>query len=237
MIKIAIIDDEKECVLKLVDYLNRYAEERKIAFDISTYNNIVPFIENYKCEYDVIFLDILMPYMNGVDAAKKLREKDSNFILYFVTSTKQFALKGYEVEALDYLVKPIEYYEFALKFFRAMDRLQKNNSTSLMIKNKNSYIKIDADDIMYVDVRGHQCEIHTTSGLFRQYTTIKSIENQLPAQSFVRCNNCYLVNLAYASEIVDYDVVVGGDRLLISHPRRKEFLAKFKQFKEHKDND
>jgi DNA-binding LytR/AlgR family response regulator len=67
--------------------------------------------------------------------------------------------------------------------------------------------------------------------------TIRSVENQLKDQPFARCNNCYLVNLAYASAIEEYEVVVGEDRLLISHPRKKEFLAKFKQFKEHKEHD
>ena len=237
MIKIAIVDDEKECILKLVGYLNRYADERKIAFEISTFENAVPFIDNFKGEYDIVFLDILMPYINGVDAAYILREKDKNFILYFVTSTSQFAIKGYEVEALDYLVKPIEYYEFVLKIAKAIERLHKSNTASVMVKNRNGYLKIDASEIMYVEVLGHHCEIHTTSGVYRQYITIRSIEDQLKGQSFARCNNCYLVNLAYATAIEDYEVIVGGDRLLISHPRRKEFLAKFKKYKEHKEHD
>lgn len=234
MIKIAIIDDEEEAVKTLVGYLDRYSEEKKILFDIATFNNVVPFIDNFKGQYDIVFLDILMPYLNGVDAAHKLREKDKNFILYFVTSTKQFAIKGYEVEALDYLVKPIEYYEFILKVTKAFDRLNKASNASITVKTRNGYKSLDASEIIYVEVISHHCEIHTTSGLYRQYLTIKSVENRLKDHGFVRCNNCYLVNLAYVTSIEEYDVVVGEDRLLISHPRKKEFLQKFKEFKERK---
>jgi DNA-binding LytR/AlgR family response regulator len=237
MIKIAIVDDEKECILRLVDYLNRYAENEHMAFEISTFDNVVNFVDNFKGQFDIVFLDILMPYLNGVDAAHKLREKDANFILYFVTSTTQFAIKGYEVEATDYLVKPIEYYEFVLKISKAIEKLHKTNTPSITVKTRNGYKKLDASEIMYIEVISHHCEIHTTSGIYRQYTTIRSVESQLKDQPFARCNNCYLVNLAYASAIEEYEVVVGEDRLLISHPRKKEFLAKFKQFKEHKEHD
>lgn len=234
MIKIAIIDDEKEHNDRLIGYLNRYAEEEKLSLDISAFDNVVPFIDKFKGEYDIIFLDILMPYINGIDAAHKLREKDKNFILYFVTSTQQFAIKGYEVEAQNYLVKPLEYYEFVLKIAKAFEKLEKKNSTSIMVKTRNGFKKLDASEIMYVEVISHHCEIHTTSGIYRQYITIRNIESQLKNENFVRCNNCYLVNLAYAKTIEDYDVIVGEDRLLISHPRRKEFLLKFKEFKENK---
>lgn len=233
MINIAIVEDEVAQADILKSHLKRYADEYKVAFNIRQFDNGICFIDNYAADYDIIFMDVKMPMMNGIEVAHKLRELDKKVLLFFVTSMQQYAVRGYEVEAMDYIIKPIGYYEFALKITKAMDKLQKNLKTvNFLVKTKMGYKKLDASEILYVEISGHHSVFHTISGDYRQYQTISSIEKELDGYGFARCNNCYLVNLSYVSAIKDYTVVVGKHELLISHPRKKEFTDKFTAFLE-----
>lgn len=127
MYTIAIVEDDKTQAESLKEYLLRYAAENGEAFAVKTFANAVVFLENYTAVYDVVFMDIKMPYLNGIAAAHKLRELDKNVLLFFITSLTQYAIRGYEVDALNYIVKPVEYNEFALKFRKAMDRLSEKS--------------------------------------------------------------------------------------------------------------
>ena len=109
MYTIAIVEDDKTQAASLKEYLLRYAAENGEAFAVKTFSNAVIFLEKYTAVYDVVFMDIKMPYLNGIAAAHKLRELDKGVLLFFITSLTQYAIRGYEVDALNYIVKPVEY--------------------------------------------------------------------------------------------------------------------------------
>ena len=230
MYTIAIVEDDKTQAASLKEYLLRYAAENGEAFAVKTFSNAVIFLENYTAVYDVVFMDIKMPYLNGIAAAHKLRELDKGVLLFFITSLTQYAIRGYEVDALNYIVKPVEYNEFALKFKKAVDRLAEKKSGELLVPTDMGYKKISPAEIYYVEVRGHHCKYHTTEGEYKQYQTIRSVEEKLLPYGFARCNNCYLVNLRHVSSVKDYTAIVGGDELQISHPRKKEFMRRLTAF-------
>ena len=169
-------------------------------------------------------MDIMMPALNGMDAARLLREKDEKVMIIFVTNMQQYAIQGYEVGAFDFIVKPITYPELKLKFTRALGKLQPISS-SILIRSESGLVRLMPQDIAYVEVRKHHCIYHTRNGEYRQYQTLKSAESQLLSHGFARCNNYLLVNLAYVTRVEDMTVFVNGDALQISHPRKKEFTA------------
>ena len=123
MIHIAIVEDETEHADRLAEFVEKYAEEIHASIKITRFGNAVSLIDGYKADYDLIFLDIKMPYLDGMDAAHKLRELDRDVLIVFVTSMRQYALAGYAVDAADFLVKPIEYADFSLKMARIFKRL------------------------------------------------------------------------------------------------------------------
>src|SRR5699024_1579554 len=100
-----------------------YAEEKGLNIVIDTYQNAVVFLTNYQARFDVIFMDIEMPYINGMEGACKLREIDKATLLIFTTNLGHMAVKGYEVEAFDFVVKPLHYESLRLKLNRAVARL------------------------------------------------------------------------------------------------------------------
>ena len=175
-----------------------------------------------------------MPMLNGMDAARLLREKDEKVILIFVTTMRQYAIQGYEVAASDFIVKPVAYPEFALKFTKVLARLEHVMPPDVLIRTDTSFVRLSPRDVRYVEVKGHHCVYHTASGEYRQYQTMKSAESALAGQGFVRCNSFLLVNLTHVDRIDGMNVIVGGEPLQISHPKRKAFTDAFVRFMETK---
>lgn len=222
---IALVEDEDDAADVLLGFLRRYGQEKNIDFSTSRFDNAVTFLTNYKANYDLIFMDIEMPMMKGIDAAKKLRELDKNVLLIFVTNMAQYAINGYEVSAFDYAVKPILYHDFCLKMQRVQQYLEKNKEMSVCINTEGSIVSVDLSDIKYVEVSGHKIYYHTTTGILESYGTLKKIEANFPPHNFVRANSCYLVNLKYVRSIKGFTAVMsGGDTLQISESKKKPFL-------------
>lgn len=235
MTNIAIVEDEEEFALALEKYLKRYGEENGTVFKIRRFVNALALLENYSADYDVIFMDIKMPYLNGMDAAHRLRELDANVLLIFVTNMTQYAVNGYEVDALDYIVKPVNYYDFALKLTRAVNRLRAKDETFITVPVSSGMIRLKPEQIRYVETQGHHVVYHTGKEDYSQYCSLKDAESKLKGYGFARCNSCYLVNLRYVKSVKGHIVNVDGTELQISQPKRKDFVQKLMAYTEGKE--
>lgn len=224
MIHCAIVEDDKQACDKLCQYLKRFSAEKDEPIVASTFQNAIDFLSEYYTKYDVVFMDIEMPMMNGMEAAHRLRELDKNVCLVFVTNMSQFAVKGYEVEAMGYMVKPIDYFAFSVQMNKVVERLSNRRGAEILVKTDDYVKRILIDDLYYVEVMGHYVVYHTTDGNYRELGQMSKLEAMLPKGDFFRCNNCYLVNLRYTTEIKKNVVKVGKDEVLISRRRRKDFL-------------
>lgn len=224
MINVAIVEDDLNAFEVLKNYLDRYSKETGEIFSINHYSTAINFLHNYSSNCDIVFMDIELPGLNGMDAAKKLRAVDKSVTLIFVTNMAQFAVKGYEVDALDFVVKPVSYFNFSTKLKKALDRIQTNADIEIIVNTKSGMVRIKSNDLMYVEVYHHDLIFHTKNGKYEGYGTLKKIEEMLAKAPFSRCNSCYLVNLKYVIAIKGFIAVVGDEELQISHPRKKEFV-------------
>lgn len=224
-IRIAIVEDEDYQAQTLQRYLERFSSENRVDFTIRRFAEAVSLLDNYSLDYDLIYMDIRMPYMNGMDAAHRLRALDQDVLLVFVTTLTQYAIQGYEVEALDYIVKPINYYDFALKLTRALKKLpQEAAEGMLLVGSENGTIRINPRSVRYVEVTGHQVVYHTLNGDVQQYGSLSQVEKELDATQFVRCNSCFLVNMQYVRGIKGYTLQLDDGELKISQPKKKRFM-------------
>lgn len=230
MIRIAIVEDDKNYAEVLKKYLLRYEKESDRRFLVDWFQDGKDITKEYNGAYDIILMDIEMKYMDGMKAAEEIRKQDISVVIIFITNTPQYAMKGYAVEALDYVIKPINYYAFSQRIDRALKRMTHRPQKLINITYKGRMKKIEVSDILYVEVRDHELNFHTTEGEFLQRGTMKEIEEILSGETFFRCNKSYLINLEYVGSFDGDSITVGSDALQVSRSRKKELLDAINQY-------
>ena len=226
MLRIAIVEDEEIFARELEEYVRRYAAETFRDVSITHYSDGEEIAGNYRGGFDLLLMDIQMTFMDGMTAAEKIRERDPEVIIIFITNLSQYAIQGYSVQAFDYILKPLNYFPFSEFFGRAVERvLRLDNTPYYTIRLKDGMRKVAIRDIYYIEINNHTLIYHTSSGIFQTTGKMKEIENELAEHDFSRCNNSYLVNLSHVDSIQENDAVVHGDLLPISRSRKKEFSS------------
>lgn len=224
MIQIAIVDDEPQCIAQLRRYLEKFQRENSTALEVSAFSNGAALLDSYRGQYDLLLLDIEMPLMDGMTVAERIRRQDPEVIILFITNMSQYAIRGYEVGAMDYLLKPLSYFPFSQRLGRALSRVQKKAKHYLVVPVKGGAQKLDTEDIYYVESQGHNLLFHTAGGVFVTPGALKDVEEKLASLNFSRCNKGYLVSLSHVDGIIDGCAVVQGEKLLISRGRKAEFM-------------
>ena len=231
MIRLAIVDDNVSDQTLLRQYLRQFSQETGEECNISIFPDGIAMIEEFRPGlYDLIILDIQLPHLDGMSVARELRNLDELALILFITNVAQYALKGYEVGALDYMLKPVSYYSFALKMKKARRVLRERVQEARMLPFNGELRRIPLRSILYVEVTNHQLCFHTYEGDSIVNGSLKTWEADLLPHHFVRCNNCYLVNLLHVLGVTTDTVRVEGILLKISRPRRKEFMRALSEY-------
>ncbi|MBS6644989.1 MAG: response regulator transcription factor [Clostridiaceae bacterium] len=230
MIRIGLIDDDLDHLRLMKSFLTQYEKEEKVNFSVKEFNDGLNFVEDYDGNLDVIFLDIEMPHMDGMTAAKKIREKDQALGIVFVTNMAQYAIHGYEVNAIDFIVKPVSYYVFTDKLNKAIRFSRLNMEKDFVIQTEDSIIKLTSSQIIYVEKDKNYLVFHTKQGVYRSRGTISELEKQLSREGFSECINGCLVNLKYVTKMEKDTVWVDEVPLPITRRRKKEFKEDFMKY-------
>ncbi len=230
MRNIAIVEDEDGAAQKLADSIARYRDEFDCEFNVVRFRSADELLDGYSAIYAVIFMDIRMPGTNGMDAAFKLRKVDKTVSLIFITSLMQYAQKGYEVDAVGYLLKPFAYYDFSLKFRKALDMYVMTERHNVVLDISGGMCKISCDKLMYVEIIKHRLYYHLVDDVIQTTGVLSVVEKQLESHGFLRCNSCYLVNPKFVVSVKGSTVTVGSEELTISRPRRAAFMTKLAEW-------
>lgn len=224
MIQIAIVEDDANYQKQLLNYLHRYEQEHDEQFQPCVFSDGLDIIEANLSAIDIILMDIQMRNMNGMKAAERIRMSDKNVIIIFITNLAQYALQGYKVEAMDYVLKPVQYFAFSQILQKAVKKVNESRAFFIPIMQDNTMVRLNADLITYIESQDHNVTFHTKERTITTRETLKNLEQKLQGRPFSRCNNCYLVNLAYVEAVQGGYATVAGELLQISRPKRKAFM-------------
>lgn len=205
---IAVCDDEELFRIEFKSVLDKVLINAE--YDIDTFSGGSSLYEAFlKNPFDLVFLDIEMPGIDGITLAKRLRAVSENVQIVFLTSHIEYALEGYEVNALRYLVKPVDMNKLSEVLKYIQDK--KNNSRQLMIKQEGEDIVIDISDIIYMESMDKNVRIVTSKSEYITRYNISDYEEELKNSGFLRIHRGYLISLSKVKKIVKNDVVMDGD--------------------------
>lgn len=224
--KIALVEDNELHREQISREIQLYFEERGEVCELRAFDNGSDMLDHYEAVggYDLLLLDIQLPGMDGVSVARQVREHDEKVLIVFITSMTAYAVQGYSVHALDYILKPINRISFRSTLDHAREAFRQRTEHFITVTTNEGLMKLDISQIYYIETEKHAVRLYYTKGSFHINDTLKSLGDKLRSAPFCRCNNCYLVNLAHVEQVKKNEVVVAGHELAFSRLRYKPFM-------------
>ena len=232
-INVALLEDEEQERRITEEMLARFFKEINAEYEVTCFADAGSFLAHgtgYK-DFQLLLMDIILPgeRYNGIDLAREVRKANRDIAIMFITKTVQFAINGYEVDAVDYVVKPLIYEDFALKLKKAMRYILLHTEKFIVLNTKDGTERIGESRIYYIEVMLHYLIVHTKKGDFTVRGSMKNIMGMLSA-SFARSSNSYIVNLRHVDGIKDNVVTVHGVPVPVTKSYKADFLRAFNAY-------
>ena len=226
MINICIVEDESDQADLLRNYIQTYGNKTNQQFNITHFSDGIDLVDEYRAQFDIILLDIQMKHLDGMVAAEKIRKVDADVVIIFITSTVRYAVQGYAVDALGYVLKPVPYLQFEQLFDKAISRVMtKKQKLYIRVSVDERQLKLDCDNIYYIESQRNNVCIHCADEDYITAGPLKKYEEMLSGHGFSKCHNAYIVNLSYVEGVRKEEVLLtSGIVLPISRARKKEFM-------------
>ena len=230
MIRVALVDDDESCRLQEKEFINAFSKETGEDFEITEFKSGMDFITDYKPLFDIVFFDIEMPLLSGMETARRLRQVDSKICIIFITRVAKYAIEGYEVNAIDYVVKPIQYPRFKDKLKKAVRHVKSQQEREVMVKSKGVLVRIPVSKIYFIEADKHYLVYNTADGEYRERGNIESALKELSESGFSLCNSGCIVNLKLIQQVTQNEVIINGVTLPLSRRRIKDFRTDMLKF-------
>lgn len=229
ILRIAICDDEESALTLLRAFLQHYETEHNLTFTIDCFSSGDSFLASTAL-YDIIFMDIYLPGMNGAEIVRKLPAGHRQQVV-FVTTSREYAVEAFELGAAHYLLKPLSQDAVAEAIDRCRNRLTTHPGKALAVKTSSGNVAVPMEHIMYIEVNNKVCIVHTTHNTLRTYTSLDGLYELLDANSFLRAQRSYIVNMDFIeSFLFDRLIMKNGMEIMLSRNNRSELKKQYQRF-------
>lgn len=225
MYRTLIVEDEPREAQRLIDYVRRYGETHDVAFQISWLRSAMEMLSD-KGHYDLVFLDINLPGIDGMEAAQLMRVYDETTPIIFVTNLSKYAVKGYEVGATGFIVKPVTWGNLSMSLDRALRAVAQSAGRSVMVPTEEGARVVPLSSIVFVEVTGHRLTYHLEGGeALEARGSLGQLEKELAGAPVLRVSKSCLANMDKITLVRAHELqMVTGDVLRVSRTRRREVL-------------
>lgn len=229
MFNIAIVEDDRKENQRIKDIVLRYAFENSLDIKVTSFYEGISLLENYNPIYDIIFMDIVMPGMDGYSVCKRIRKVDNKTRLVFLTSMSDYAIKGYDVQAVAFIEKPYTETVLTNRLNKIIRDIKADEGKYLLIKEKTSTYKVDIRDISFVEVNGHMSTFHTTDKDIIERKKISDVYAELKEYDFIQISAAIIVNPIYITSIDEKESTISIDDVVLpmSRSKKKDVINRF----------
>lgn len=226
MVLIAIVDSSREDTQALERLVKDCLDEKGVPCLVHRFDNGIDLIRS-RTVYDLVFMDITLDGMSGLDAAHFLRIVNKEAALVFVTHMVQMAIRGYEVGAVDFIAKPASRPVIDRAVNRVLRKLVSSRNDCFPVKTADYIVWLPADSIYYVEIYDHDLVYHTARGDHRVRGRFKEARERLEGQSFIQCNRSNLVNMRHVQSLHSDHLMVNGVRIPVARSHYREVRQTF----------
>ena len=230
MLSIAVCDDETIECCNLAMQITRIMEKMKIPCIVRSFGSGRELIRAQE-DFDIIFLDIIMDDLDGLEAARLIREKAYDRFLVFVSASREYVFDAYEAEPFWYLLKPVQDQKLQRILQKIVLKMERHSQEFILVSKDRKKKKLFLEDIYYFEIKGRVMDIHHTEGVFTYYEKMETLERELQEKDFFRCHKSYLVNLRYVDGYNSQDITLdNGEKLVIARRRYEGFCKEMLRY-------
>lgn len=228
MIKIAICDDEKNFLDEMEKMLRNYEKKTEHLFYIKKFSKSIQLMDSIKEEFQIYFLDVEMPNMDGLELAKIIRKYDSRSAIFFVTSYREYVFESFQFDVVNYIIKPVTQIQIDCEMNRVLRKFHTYKQEYIGVKNSNGFMKIFLSDIEYIETYERNVRIHYQAGRKEiGHFKMQVLEERLKGYPFIRCHNSFIVNVDYISQVKDLSIILlSGEIIYTTKARKKDLIKK-----------